>query len=287
MRSIQMAVTSAGICFRRRLNNSKTYLALAVMAIFSFYIFSPVCQLASYYQISCPPWLFPFFMSFPIMLMVHGGLCLLLFSDGGENDGYSYLMLARCGRKATMMGRLLVVLLTSFLYALILLVFSVVFILPVLGWDSDWGTLLRTLAESSGIMAEQTGVSLSFVVSPECIALFTPFQAVGISFLCLWLSTAFIGVLITFCRVYWEKSVGIIAAGFFVGIALFALYLGLITIGYWLQFVSPLSWSNFMNLDWYHSGATPSPVYAFSAWGISILGMSVAAVVGFDKRDIQ
>ena len=95
MRSIQMAVTSAGICFRRRLNNSKTYLALAVMAIFSFYIFSPVCQLASYYQISCPPWLFPFFMSFPIMLMVHGGLCLLLFSDGGENDGYSYLMLAR------------------------------------------------------------------------------------------------------------------------------------------------------------------------------------------------
>ena len=125
------------------------------------------------------------------------------------------------------------------------------------------------------------------MVSPECIALFTPFQAVGISFLCLWLSTAFIGVLITFCRVYWEKSVGIIAAGFFVGIALFALYLGLITIGYWLQFVSPLSWSNFMNLDWYHSGATPSPVYAFSAWGISILGMSVAAVVGFDKRDIQ
>ena len=134
MRSIQMAVTSAGICFRRRLNNSKTYLALAVMAIFSFYIFSPVCQLASYYQISCPPWLFPFFMSFPIMLMVHGGLCLLLFSDGGENDGYSYLMLARCGRKATMMGRLLEVLLTSFLYALILLVFSVVFILPVLPW---------------------------------------------------------------------------------------------------------------------------------------------------------
>ena len=35
------------------------------------------------------------------------------------------------------------------------------------------------------------------------------------------------------------------------------------------------------------SGATPSPVYAFSAWGISILGMSVAAVVGFDKRDIH
>lgn len=59
------------------------------------------------------------------------------------------------------------------------------------------------------------------------------------------------------------------------------------TLGYWLQFVSPLSWSNFMNLDWYQSGTTPSPVYAFSAWGISILGMSVAAVVGFDKRDIQ
>ena len=159
MRSIQMAVTSAGICFRRRLNNSKTYLALAVMAIFSFYIFSPVCQLASYYQISCPPWLFPFFMSFPIMLMVHGGLCLLLFSDGGENDGYSYLMLARCGRKATMMGRLLEVLLTSFLYALILLVFSVVFILPVLGWDSDWGTLA---AHPGGILRHYGGANGGF-----------------------------------------------------------------------------------------------------------------------------
>ena len=287
MRNLQMAVTSAGICFRRRLNSPKTYLTLAVMAIFSFYIFSPVCQLASLYQVPCPPWLFTFFMSFPIMLMVHGGLCLLLFSDGGENDGYSYLMLARCGRKATMIGRLLEVLFTSFLYALTLLVFSVVFILPVLGWDSDWGTLLRTLAESSGIMAEQSGVSLSFVVSQECIALFTPFQAVVFSFLCLWLSTTFIGVLITFFRVYWERSVGVVVAGFFVCIALFALYLGLITIGYWLQFISPLSWSNFMNLDWYHSGATPSPLYAFSAWGISILGMGSAAVVGFNKRDIQ
>ena len=54
MRSLQMAVTSAGICFRRRLNNPKTYLALAVMAIFSFYIFCSIifiCMLAPYYII--------------------------------------------------------------------------------------------------------------------------------------------------------------------------------------------------------------------------------------------
>ena len=77
---------------------------------------------------------------------------------------------------------------------------------------------------------------------------------------------------------------GVVVAGFFVCIALFALYLGLITIGYWLQFISPLSWSNFMNLDWCHSEATLPTIRFSLPGGISILGMGIAAVVGFNKK---
>ena len=40
MRSLQMAVTSAGICFRRRLNNPKTYLGSGSNGRFLVFIFS-------------------------------------------------------------------------------------------------------------------------------------------------------------------------------------------------------------------------------------------------------
>lgn len=287
MHNIQTVIFCAGLGLRRRLISSKACLVLVVLLVFSYYIYSPVCQVADFYHLSVPPWLFLFFLSFFTVLLVHGGLCLLLFSDVGDNDGYSYLMIHRCGRKLYMAGQLLEIFITAFLYAFTIFLFSILFILPVIGWDVDWGTLIRTLSENSGLVQEQTGATLSFIVDAEVLSVFTPIQATLACFFCLWFSAAFVGVLICFCRVYFEKTVGIIAAGFFIALSLFVLALGLITVGSWLQFLSPLTWSNFMYLDWYYSGLTPSPVYAFSVWGISMAVMSTAAVIGFDRRDIQ
>ena len=271
----------------RMFSSSKIWLAIVVSLIFCFYTFSPMGQIAGFYQIKVPPWLSPFYLSFYLMLLVHGGLSLLIFSDIGECDGYSFLMIARVGRRAYISGQLVSVFVISFLYALLPLLSSLVFPLPHLEWNSDWGTLLYTLAESSGQVTEQTGVSLSIVVEGEILRLFTPLAATLLSFLCLWISTAFLGTLLCFCSVVFSKKCGIIVGGFFVCLSLFCRFLGAITIGKWLQYFSPMTWSNFMYLDWFYSGRAPSPVFAFTVWGASILLMCLFTVRTFTTQDIK
>lgn len=287
MFSFKNSLHCAGIYLRRSFSESKTWLALAVMTVFSFFIYSPLCKIAEFYQISISPWVFPFFLSFYLVLIVHGGLCLLIFSDMGEIDGYAHLMICRCGRSSYMIGLLLYIIILSFLYTATLLILSVLFILPVIGWDTDWGTLLYTLSTSSGQVMEQTGQALSLVVDAEVLSTFTPIKATLFSFMCLWVSAIFVGVLILFCRVWFGKAVGLIPAGIFVCMSLFVRFLGALTIGQWLQYFSPLTWANFGYLDWYYSGFTPSPAYAFTVWTVSIAAMEIGVAVRFCKRDLN
>lgn len=287
MGEIKRSLSCCGILLRRELGSPKMWLILVMMVVFSFYNYSPLCRIADFYKIPVTPWAYPFFLSFPIMLVVNGGLCLLLFSDVGEVDGYAGLMAARAGRRAYLAGQLLCVLVMAFLYGSGLWLLSILFILPELGWDADWGVLLHTLAGSSGQVQAQTGVSLSIIVPEETLALFDPAQATVLCLLCIWLSAAFVGVLICFFRVFVSRSAGIFAAGIFVCMILFSSTLGMFTFGRWLQFLSPLSWASFLNLDWYYSGLAPSPVYAFAVWAGGIFGMGAAAVWKFGRRDLD
>lgn len=287
MAEIRRSLRCCGILLRRELGSPKMWLILVMMVVFSFYTYSPLCKIADFYKIPVTPWVYPFFLSFPTMLVVNSGLYLLLFSDVGEVDGYADLMVARAGRRAYLAGQLLCVLVMALLYGLALWVLSILFILPEIGWDAEWGVLLHTLAGSSGQVQAQTGVSLSIIVPEETLALFAPIQAALMCLLCIWLSAAFTGVLICFFRVFVSRSAGIFAVGIFVCMIMFSVTLGMFTFGRWLQFLSPLSWASFLSLDWYYSGLSPSPVYAFVLWAAGIVGMGAAAVWRFSRRDLD
>lgn len=276
-----------GILLRRELGSPKMWLILIMMLVFSFYNYAPLCAVADFYQVPATPWAYPFFLSFPIMQVVNNGLCLLLFSDVGETDGYADLMVFRVGRRAYLAGQLLCVVGMAFLYAAALWAMSILFVLPEIRWDPDWGVLLHTLAESSGQVQAQTGVSLSIIVSPEILSLFTPVEAAVASLLCIWLPAAFLGTLVCFFRVFVSRPAGIFAAGVLTAMALFANSLGMFTFGRWLPFVSPLSWSGLLGVDWYHSGFAPGPAYVFMVWIGGIAAMSLAAVWKFGRRDLE
>ncbi len=287
MAELRGSLRCCRILIRRELGSPKMWLILIMMGVFSFYCYAPLCTIANFYKVPVTPWAYPFFMSFPIMLVVNNGLCLLLFSDVGETDGYAGLMTVRSGRRAYMAGQLLCILTMGFLYAAVLLAMSIIFILPEISFEGDWGVLLHTLAESSGQVQAQTGVSLSIIVPQEILAVFTPVEAVLISFLCIWLSAAFMGVLICFFRVYVSRAAGIFAAGALVCTALFSASLGMLTVGRWLQFFSPLSWAGFLSIDWYYSGLTPSPAYVFTVLTAGTTAMGIASVWKFERRDFD
>ncbi len=279
-----LAFRCAKISSMRILSSSKAWLACIITLIFCFYIYIPAGQIAGFFGLSVSPWLSPFYMSFYLMLLVHGGVVLLIFSDTGECDGYSNLVIARTGRRAYIEGELISICGVAFLYALIPLISSFIFVLPNLRWDSDWGTLLYTMAESPGEIMERSGISSSLIVEGEVLRLFTPISATLISFLCLWTSAAFLGMLVCFFTVLISKRAGIAAAGFLVCLSLFSRLLGSITVGKWLQYFSPMTWSSFVYIDWFYSGLTPSPIYAFSVWIGAMLIMGYITVKKFTAQ---
>ena len=265
----------------------KSWMAVAILIIFSYYIYSPLGRIAEHYSLRVTPWLLPFFLSFYLMLLVHGGACLLLFSSLGENNSYNYFVLSRVGKAVYMKGQLLSVLIISFLYSCLILLLSLVFVIPHLGWDGGWGVLLNTMSQSASQISEEAGVNLSIVIEGELLRIFTPVSAMLVSFLCLWLSASFLGVLILFCTAHFDRSTGIVVAGLFVCLSLFARLLGSITIGSWLQKISPMTWANFAYLDWYYSGMLPSPLYAFGVWILSIGLMSFFTIRKYSRQDTR
>lgn len=286
MGRLKSSISCCRTLLHRELGSSKMLLVFIMMAVFSFYTYSPLCTISDYYKVPVTPWIYPFYLTFPTMLVVNSGMYLLMFSSVGDNDGYADLMIARSGRRAYMIGQLLCIVVLGILYAAVLWAMSILFTIPSVRWDADWGVLLHTLTESSGQVQVQTGVNLSISVPGEVLSTFTPAAATLMSFTCIWMAGTFTGILICFFKVFISRTAGIFAAGIIICMALFSTMLGTLTFGRWLQFLSPLTWASFIYLDWYYSGITPSPVYAIVVWTVGILGMGLAAVWRFERRDL-
>ncbi len=280
------------LCTRLHLNrllfNRKAILAAILLVFFSSYVFAPITTLGQFYGMAVPPWLMPFFMSMSSMVILHGALILLLFSDVGSVGEYDSFVLVRSGRRPFVAGQFAAVFVTSLVYTLAVFLCSVVFILPVLGWDTDWGVILRTMAESSGKMRAQTGVSLSIDIPSNILSLFTPLEAMGMTALCMTVSSAFLGCVMTSFRLLFNKNIAFCAGSVLVGLSVFAKFLGNLTYGKWLQFVSPLTWANIIFIDWYQSGLYPGPAYVFTFWGaglVLMIGLSLWRVAYGDVHE--
>ena len=281
------AVSSAWISMKRLMGTSKFYLILGMVLIFSYYTYTPFLQIAEYYQLSVPPWIYVFYTSFYTMMILNTGLCVLLFSDVPCMDGYSQMMIIRCGRRVYILGQVLYILMASLLYTFVLLILSIIFILPVLEWNADWGVVINTLGQSSTEIQQQTGIKLPFIVDPDFLKALTPVKAMLAGFFSMWLTSALTGVVIGFFRLLFGPMAGVTAAGILAAFAVFVQFIGGEFIGGWLRYLSPLSWSRFGIMDWYGYGMLPSPRYCYSVLIISVIILSIGIILRFCKRDLE
>ena len=286
MRKLRGCLLCAGILLQRRLFSPKAAFALVMMGIFSYTTYSPLLTVAETFGVSISPWLLPFFLSYYLLGMVHGCLCLLLFSDTGENDAYALLLVARCGRISYPLARVLETLASAFLYAIALFLLSLLLALPKLEWTAEWGILIHSLSTDGARLAGLSGVSLNFFVSPSFLAQTAPIPATLAALCSLALSAAFVGVLVGFCRLFFGKSAALAAAGVVLFLVIFVQFSGSLTYGPWVTYLSPLSWANLQTLDWSGTGTGPSPAYAFAVWMGSILLIGALSVAGFARRDV-
>ena len=277
----------SGVNFKKWIITPRIYVIFAIMIIFEYYAFSTIPQIAAYYGVNASPWVFPFFLGNPSMFIIIGSMTALFYCNAPFADRHMPFLVIRTGQRNWIIGQLLYIYFSSFLYTACLLVLSVVMLIPRIHFTTDWGTLLNTITQSPIEVMEQVGVNIGFLVNDEMLALLSPIEATVLAFVMFWLVTAFIGVLVCSFNIVIGKMSGIIAAGVFTCIAYFSAVLGAITIGRWLLYISPISWSCISYLDWYGTGNVPSPVFAIISLLGTIILLSLISVIVFCKKDLD
>jgi len=118
------------------------------------------------------------------------------------------------------------------------------------------------------------------------MTLFSASQAMLISFGLFGLVSTFIGVLIFCFNIILRQPSGLILAGAFTVLSYFSLFVGKLSFGNKIYYLSPINWSSMLYLDFGSAGSMPSPTYAVSILVVAILLMSIVSVAVFCRQDI-
>ena len=276
-----------GVCiaFQRWMGSKRSVLILFITVLFGIFMYLPLVEGARLFHETVPPVGFVFFFSFFTMQVLYGGVCTLLYSDVLTMDEYTLWSIQRIGKRNYMLSCCLYVLVMAGLYTLLQTAVSFLVLLPVRGPLSDWGKILRTMSSDPMVILNRISHTSNIGVSTRIIRNLTPVSALGFTMLLVWLVTAFMGMLQLFFTVWFGRMSGIAACGFCIGMSVFALFLGRLSLGEWLLYLSPLSWTNIDLLEWSGTGQLPSPVYAVLFLSFGLLLMGVLGVIRFAGKD--
>lgn len=273
------------ITFRKQLSSPRLYLVFAIVVMFHYYSFAHIKEICEYLNVGITPWVFPFFMGNPMFFMVYGGLAMLLYCDAPFLGTDAPFIIHRMGRTKWLLAQMIYIYLSAFVYTIIHVFVSIVMLVPQVGFSTDWGSVIYILAQDATIFND-LGVPQSFTVSSEFLESISPISAMAISILLFWLGTVFIGMIILCFKVCVGGMFGIVLNGFWVSLAYFTPYLGKYTYGYELSYFSPIFWSSIQYLDLYQFGRVPTPQYAVGVYLISIIIMTIVAIMFFNRRDV-
>ena len=288
MIDFKAAFRCAGISAGRFLGTRKSYLILFVMALFSAYIDIPVVRLLIIYEAKIPPVLFVYYSSFFKMLVLQGGMVVFMFSDLMQLDQYTYWNMIRCGKRNYLLGQFIYVFLISLLYTGVLFVISLILVLPAVKSPVTWGSFIRQMCRKLLLLGSEVGITgFTLEMKESLINAVSPVGALAASLLLCVLVTTFLGMLIISLTVLVSRKAGLAFAGILAALPCFARFLGSISLGIWLNYVSPVSWYDINFLDWEGLGGYPSFSYAVAFLLAGILLMGTITSLVYRKKDVE
>lgn len=252
-----------------------------ILAVLCVYIYtSGIGTLGDYMGAKSSPWLFPFLFSYRYMKIVFMAPVIFMFCDAPFVDANQVYIMLRTNRKKWCIGQMMYIWAASFLYGAVLLLSSVLVNISHIEWNTKWGEVLGAAGTTNAL--SKLNLQYSTVrVSSRIIKYYTPLQAMFFSFLVMWLSFVFIGMIIYVLNVLTKtKMAGSITASFLV--LLTAVVDGFV--GY--TWISPISWNSLNNIDVGGFTEYPRITYILLVYGIVILVCMVLSIILSKKQEI-
>lgn len=267
--------------------SKKFVIFIAVAFIFSFYTFGGLNDIAVFYNTKVSAYVFPFFLSNPSVLLIFGALVIYIFSDLPFTEQNAYFVIIRTNRIIYYLAKILYTFFSSIVVVATFVLFSIISIIPNADFSNQWGKVINTLSSNPQTILEHTQAKIGFAVHDAVVYELTPFTAMAYSIVLMVLVVFFVGIVIMFGSVVVSPNAGYIVSGFFVCLSYFSAFLGYITFGGFLYFISPFSWCSLNWLDIHNSGLTPSPLYAVIVIICVTAILEILSFLKFNNTDLK
>lgn len=247
---------------------------LMIFILIAFFIFSNLQGVLDFSQdvgIPAAPWAFPHITSdFICQLVIMVGAVALFCDAPFESEMQKYI-LPRAGHTAWAAGQCMYIIALSFLYVLMILLFSILPLLPNLTFQDGWGKIWGTLARSGG----RSQYGIPFMVYDYLIGSYTPQQAAALSFLLSFECCVWLGLLTYFFNYVSGRYVGtFLSAGF--------VLMDITVANEWLPWfyrISPVTLAQLQALRGKNSLYQVDLSYALWFFGISIVCLIVGCII--------
>lgn len=227
------------------------------------------------------PYFLPFIMSdytiatgvLKILILI--AYLLIVCHVSQKQNGRLFCFL-RTGRIGGIIGDVFFTAFLTAAYCFIIWAFSILCFLPYVQLGNEWGKIICTLAYTDA--AFQYGEM--FVISAKIVEQCSPFYAVVLTILLMFLGCFFLGLLTYFINMVSMSNVlGIFMAGIFIFICPIVTYMRIPE----LYFFSPLSWMSIGSLKLKTFESLPTIGYALIMYLILIVFLLVS-MVGYAER---
>ncbi|MBQ8637760.1 MAG: hypothetical protein IJ468_01170 [Lachnospiraceae bacterium] len=192
----------------------------------------------------------------------------------------------RVGKRNWIIGQVITILVSSFIYTLWNCACSLLIISPCVAYEAEWGQALYTIASSPEVF-RLAGANQAFAPYAAIMELISPKLAMATAIAVFWLCAAMCGMIILCFHIHFGKMSGISICGALTSFAYFSCYLGRLSYGEWMYCISPVNWSCISYLDWFDIGTSQKPQGAVLIYVIVIVCLAAAGCCGFCKKDIM
>ncbi len=215
------------------------------------------------------------------VVVIYGISIVYFYSNVPYMQKNQMYALIRMGKKQWMLSKMLQIWGSALALIIIEFVMVSIILFPHMRWESDWGSILYTLAETG--VGTEFGIMIP--ISSDLINGVSAMEAGVWYLLMMWLATGLVGMCMLVVSLFSNRILGI-----FVGALIAFLHIAFENMFDWipwLSYMSPFTWMKISihYIDFWYEGVASQREMLLLGIGISCF-LGVLAMVAIEKKEI-
>lgn len=261
-------------------NRQRSAVWLLIMLFISYVFLAPLDRYAMEMGYGVSPYVLPHMISNLYYQLSMMACVLYFYADIPFMNQKELYRVFRSGRMSWTLSYIFYIVVAGFGMIIVTAVCSLVILLPVIDWSTEWGKILYTLAAFG---EEHQLINIEF----DILNYFTPLQAMFVSIVLGGLTLGCFGLFLFMVSLYTSRTVSLTAGMILVMLPLLAENLLNLKFNVKIWYFSPLSWMRLTRIELTYRQGLPNLRYAVFSLIILSIVFGVASVWKVRRLDFD